>query len=96
MGHGREDVREVSRFVPAVAGMPQAGFREVAGEQVGGVCFQHKALERNAAHQFTQVMTTALVANPARNADVQVAVQVVLKFLAGAGEAVHYRSWQAW
>ncbi len=95
MGHGRKNVREVSRFVPAVAGMPQAGFREVAGEQVGGVGFQHEAVERNAAHQFTQVVTTALVANPARNADVQIAVQVVLKFLAGAREAVHYRSWQA-
>jgi hypothetical protein len=41
------------------------------------------------------MVAAPFVADPARNANVKVAVEVVLKLVAGASEAVNHRAWQA-
>src|SRR3546814_3172510 len=57
--------------------------------QVGGVGLDYRPCGGELRHQFSQVLAAALVAQPAGDADVPVAVKVVEQLFASAGEAVH-------
>src|SRR5690606_29499133 len=81
------DVRQEHRLVAPVPGHRL----ERARQQVGRIGLHHQPPGRDVADERAQVPAAALVAQPARDSDVPVAVDAVEELGAAAGEAVHHR-----
>ena len=64
---------------------------QVARQQIRRVGLEHQPARRDASHHIAQVLAAALIADPARDTDVQIQFQVSVAFPLGAGEAVHHR-----
>jgi len=62
-----------------------------ARQQVGRIGFDHQPIRRNVFHEFAQMQAAAFVADPAGDADIQIAVEIIEQFLALAGETMHHR-----
>src|SRR6478736_1371609 len=85
--YGLGNVREERRLVAA-------RFRlrtHVARREVGRVGLEEQPIGGNVAHELEQVRAAALVANPARDADVEAEVEVGVQLVLLAGEAMRHR-----
>jgi hypothetical protein len=83
----RTDVGKVHRLVAAVRGHRL----DVARQQVGRIGFQQQTLGGNVPDQVAQMRAAPLVAEPAGDADVEIALEVVAQFFFVAGKAMHDR-----
>ena len=95
--HGRErfrktirnhdqDIRQIGRFIPTILRLR----RHRSRSKERRVRFDHQPVQRNLLNQFAQVRSSALVANPPSDANVQPHVEVCLQFVTGAREAVKH------
>ena len=84
----RDDGRQERGLVPALVPARRRRGPVRAGEQVGAVGLEHQALERDDGGGGDEVGAATLVADPARDADVQVEAEVALGRGARAGEAM--------
>ena len=92
MSQRGQDVRQERRLVAAAPGLrPQ-----VARRQERCVGFDHQTLRGDAGHEIAQAQATAVVANPAGDADVQAELEIGSQLPIGAGEAVDDRRPQPW
>ncbi len=62
--------------------------QEVARQQVGAVGLEHEPAGRYAADEGLQARAAPLVADPARDADVQPELEIGFEFVPGSGEAM--------
>src|SRR5476649_496509 len=81
---------QVGRFIAAVFRLGS----QRARQQVGRVAFQHQTATWDFPDQRVQMRPTALVADPAGDADMQVEVEVAEQRRLFAGEAMHHGSAQ--
>ena len=85
--HGVENMRQEGGLVAPCPGLrPQVARREVRR-----VRLEQQPVFRDLLHQLEQVLSAALVADPAGDADVQAEVEVGLQLFRCAGEAVRDR-----
>ncbi len=90
-GHARQDMREELRLVAPAARLRH----EVARHEVWRVCFEQQPLERNVRQRFAQFRAAALVAHPARHADVQIEVEIGRELLGPVREAMRHAAREA-
>jgi len=84
LGHDPEDVWQMARLVATVPGLRL----EVAWQEVWRIGLEHQPVGRNAADELAQVPATALIADPAGDADREPQLQVVVQLLRVAREAM--------
>ena len=68
---------------------------QAARQQVGRIRFDHQPVRRDALHERQQVLAAPLIADPARDADARVRLQVVVQFVRMSGEAMRDRRREA-
>jgi hypothetical protein len=79
-----KDVRQVHRFV-AAAGW----FRlQIARQQVGSIGFDHEPVRREVSHDLAQMMAATLIADPARDSDVEAELQIGARLFDACREAM--------
>jgi len=82
--NGREDVREVAGFIAPRCGL----WHQIPRQEVRPICLQQQPLGGNACDQLFQVRTTALIADPARDADTEPERETVLELTRVAGKTM--------
>lgn len=79
-----QDMRQIHGLIA-----PRRRFRrEIAGQEVRSIGFDEKAVARYVAHDISQMMPAAFVANPSGNADVEPEVEIGACFVETGGETV--------
>ena len=83
------DVRQVAGLVtPFLHG----GLLKVARQQIRRICFQHDPADWNMFDRLLQILSTALVANPAGDADMHAHRHVLERLVHGAGKTMGHRA----
>src|SRR6185503_2385701 len=83
-GDGIQYMREEGRLVAPRLGLGP----EIARRQVGRIGFQQQSVRGDLLDEVEQVLAAALVADPARDADVKTELHVSAQLVSLAGEAV--------
>ena len=79
-----EHVRQIHRLVAAAL-----RFRlQIARQQIGRVGFDQQPVGGNVPHHLTQMQAAALIADPARDADMQIQIEIGARFVDARGEAM--------
>ena len=76
-GQSLENVWQESWFVAAVARF----FGEIPGQEVGCVGLDEHSIEGEVAHSILQRCASTLVAEPARNSDIQIQIEIRAKLI---------------
>src|SRR6185503_6321499 len=94
LGRAADGARDRAKNVRQKGGLvaPRLRLRpQIARREVGSVGLEQQPVARDLAHQLEQMLSAALVADPAGDADIQAEAEVGLQLFALAGEAVGYR-----